>query len=70
MANGAAIGPTDAEINALPIESPASVYDLRNAAVALSPQAGAPLPGVFDTLDPRQSASFDSYLSRVGDLTS
>ena len=35
-------GPTNAEINALPIQSPSSVYDLRNANVALAPQPSPP----------------------------
>jgi hypothetical protein len=43
MANGAAIGPTNAEINALPIQSAANAYDLRNASFAVgTPQAQPP----------------------------
>lgn len=45
MGNGAIgvpVGPTNAEINQLPIQSPASVYDLRNANVALAPQPSPP----------------------------
>jgi hypothetical protein len=51
MANGAAIGPTNAEINQLPLQSPTSAYDLRNASVAI----GTPQPLPPPEMTPEQS---------------
>jgi ABC-type transporter MlaC component len=41
---GIPVGPTNEEINALPIQSPTSAYDLRNASLALNNPQVAPPP--------------------------